>query len=166
LLLQKRIRGVYARGTRPGSTVAPPYPLVLRADTLVAMHGIPGPTAAARRRALWLFIALLPMLTFVGHWPTHVDLPGTNLYLTIPFAGPVDGAAAGHDHSQHCHDDAAGCSKTPATAGVGFALMNESLALLGAAALMLAVAAVTRRAPNSCEYAPDPGPPRLALSPG
>ena len=114
--------------------------------------------------ALWLALALLPMLTFFGHWPTHVDIPGTSLYLTVPFAGPVQSAPEGHDHAQHCHDDASGCSKTPSTAGVGFAMMNETIAALGAAALLIAVGLRTRmlRAPQG--VIPELPPPRTVLA--
>lgn len=121
-------------------------------------------TAAGRRRlALWLLIALLPMLTFAGHWPTHIDIPGTGLYLTLPFAGPVQGDANAHDHGQHCHDDATGCSKTPSTAGVGFAMMNESIAALGAATLLIAVALRARSLSAPRELIPELRPPRTAL---
>ena len=105
-----------------------------------------GSAAGARRMALWLLLSLMPMLSFAGHWPTHIDIPGTDFYLTVPFAGAVDAAETGeHSHGEHCHEDAAGCSKTPSTAGVGFALMHESIAALGAGALLIAVAARTRR---------------------
>ncbi len=115
--------------------------------------------------ALWLLIALLPMVSFVGHWPTHIDIPGTDLYVTIPFAGPVDGAEAGeHSHGGHCHEDAAGCSKTPSPAGVGFALMNESIMALGAAALLIAVAARTRGFRPDRDVLPETPPPRWSFA--
>lgn len=120
-----------------------------------------GTAAKQRRMAFWLLLSLLPMLTFVGHWPTHLDIPGTNLYLTVPFAGPLEGEPGnGHSHDDHCHEDASGCSKTPTTAGAGFALMNETIAALGGAALLIAIAARTRRLRPDRGVLPELPPPR------
>lgn len=112
--------------------------------------------------ALLLLLSLLPMVSFAGHWPTHIDIPGTDFYLTLPFAGPVEESAGGHSHAEHCHEGAAGCSKTPSTAGVGFALMNESIMALGAGALLIAVAARTRRLGPDRGVLPELPPPRLS----
>lgn len=138
------------------STPAHCYPSLVKLRT--------GSAPTQRRMALWLMLALLPMLTFFGHWPTHIDIPGTGLYLTVPFAGPIQDDATEHDHAQHCHGEASGCSKTPATAGVGFAIMNETIAALGAAALLVAVASRTRtlRAPRG--VTPELPPPRTVLA--
>ncbi|MCO5202116.1 MAG: hypothetical protein M9925_10485 [Chloroflexi bacterium] len=99
---------------------------------------------AGRRRASWILVlALLPTLTFFGHWPEQISLPGTGYYLAIPGSSPVapDGTAnGGHDHSSHCHADAATCSDVPATAGVSFAILNETVALFGAGGLFVLLA--------------------------
>lgn len=101
-------------------------------------------STVGRRAASWvLILALLPTLTFFGHWPEQIPIPGTGYYLAIPGSFPTvpDGAASdGHDHSSHCHADAASCSDVPATAGVSFAILNETLALFGAGGLFVLLA--------------------------
>ncbi len=119
-----------------------------------------------RRAALWLLLALLPMLTFAGHWPSHIDIPGTNLYVTLPFASQAhDHAGAGDDHGRHCHANAANCSDVPAAAGVSFALMNETIATLGVGALMVAIALASWQAPPALAISPELRPPKRAPLP-
>jgi hypothetical protein len=124
------------------------------------MRDQPLSAAATRRRALWLFLALLPMLTFAGHWPSQIDIPGTNFYLALPLASHAHVHDSGEDHGRHCHANAASCSDVPAPAGAGFALLSETLALLGAAALMVVVATRVQRAPAGRELSPELKPPR------
>lgn len=101
-------------------------------------------TAAGRRRASWILIlALLPTLTFLGHWPGQISIPGTDYYLAIPGSASApsgDTSTSAHDHTRHCHADAASCSDVPAAAGVSFALMNETLALIVAGGLFVLLA--------------------------
>jgi hypothetical protein len=101
-------------------------------------------STVGRRAASWvLILALLPTLTFFGHWPQQVSIPGTNYYLAIPGspAAASEGEASdGHDHSRHCHADAASCSDVPAASGVSFAVMNETLAFFGAGGLFVLLA--------------------------
>lgn len=96
---------------------------------------------AWQRRASWaLFLALLPMLTFMGHWPEMVSIPGTQLYIRVPLAGhqvEQDHDGGHHDHAKHCHGDAASCTDAPAAAGVAIALMGSIVALPAAHALLL-----------------------------
>lgn len=120
-----------------------------------------------RRISILLLLALFPMLTFMGHWPAAVHIPGTDQYLSIPLAGndePADEHDDGHSHSQHCHGNSGSCSDVPALAGVSFALMSEALALSVTAALVWAVAfhCWQPRRPNS--LLPELQPPRPAYA--
>jgi hypothetical protein len=96
---------------------------------------------AGRRRASFILaFALLPTLTFFGHWPAELPIPGTAYYLALPGAAPASGEDDGHDHSRHCHADAGSCSDAPASAGVTFAILNEFVTLLGASGIFLLLA--------------------------
>ncbi len=109
---------------------------------------------------------MLPMLTFMGHWPAELHVPGTELYLGIAGGAHSHSHADGSEsHSQHCHGDSAGCSEAPATAGVSFGLMNDAVALAMAGGLLLLVAARGWSARSQNALAPDLRPPRAILSP-
>jgi hypothetical protein len=106
------------------------------------------------------------MITFVGHWPTTLDIPGTTYYVGKPFTGShghTHEADDRHDHSSHCHGDSASCSNVPSTAGVTFGLMSEVVALALAAGALVAVAVFARATLRENVFAPEPRPPRLAL---
>lgn len=110
------------------------------------------PERAASQRLRWrstlLLVAILPALTFFGHWPTMTfHIPGAALDLTVPFVseetahsvagdttgGPTAGSGSeGHEHAQHCHADAASCTDVPFTGASAFGLLNDTMALLGA----------------------------------
>lgn len=110
-----------------------------------------------------LILALLPTLTFFGHWPREVAIPGTGYYLAIPgspAAAPGGSTAQGHDHSSHCHADAASCSDVPATAGVSFAILNETLAFFGAGGLFVLLALCWWVPGESFTPSPEIQPPR------
>ncbi len=110
-------------------------------------------------------LSLVPMLTFMGHWPAAVPIPGTNEYLSVPLAGHHSHAEDdGHDHAQHCHGDSASCSDVPTLAGVGFALMNEWLAFVAAGHLLLALALQWWRPGTANALVPELQPPRFALA--
>jgi len=118
-----------------------------------------------------LVLALLPMLTFMGHWPATVSIPGTSLYVSIPLAGAEphathnDGGGEGtHDHSQHCHGDSASCSDVPALAGVSFALLGEAVALGAAGGMLLLAIGRLWRPSTANALAPGRRPPRIAPS--
>lgn len=117
-----------------------------------------------RRISIFLALSLFPMLTFMGHWPAAVPIPGTDEYLSVPLAGHATHEEEdAHDHSQHCHGDSASCTDVPALAGTGFALMQEVLAVFTAGSLLWAVALQwwQPRRPNS--LLPELQPPRMAL---
>ncbi|MCC7366491.1 MAG: hypothetical protein IT303_19190 [Dehalococcoidia bacterium] len=133
----------------------------------------PGSRQATRLRALFLFLAILPMLTFAGHWPAiRIDIPGTNLYVGVPEApvadetephshgpGTHDGDS-GHAHEQHCHTGVARCSDVPFTGFSAFALMDESAAYLGAAALLTLLAVLAWSPTQDRSVIPSLQPPR------
>ncbi len=119
---------------------------------------------AGRRRASWILVlALLPTLTFFGHWPAELSIPGTGYYLALPGAAPASVEGDGHDHSRHCHADAASCSDVPAAAGVSFALLNESLALFGAAGLFVLLALRWWKPGEGFTPSPELEPPRALI---
>lgn len=110
--------------------------------------------AGHHARAWLLLLAILPTLTFMGHWPDiRIGIPGSTAWLTIPLASEGDhhheGTPGEHGanpedehhsefgteedgHGRHCHADAASCTNTPFTGISAFALLSESVALLGA----------------------------------
>lgn len=74
----------------------------------------------------WLLAAAyLPALTFFGHWPLAVDIPGTSLYVGLPTSAPKQG----HSHEDHCHADAGSCSDAPVTSTATVAILADSLRL-------------------------------------
>lgn len=123
-------------------------------------------TSRTRRRiSILLLLSLVPMLTFMGHWPGSVPIPGTDQYLSIPLAGHQthdDSHEDSHAHEQHCHGNSSSCSDVPAMAGVSFALMNEMLALTVSAGLLWAIALQWWRPRGSNSLLPELLPPRLA----
>lgn len=128
-------------------------------------RALPSPRIS-QRVSILLLLSLLPMLTFMGHWPSAVDIPGTNQYLSIPLAGHQahdDGHGEEHSHTQHCHGNSASCSDVPVFAGVSFALMAEALALSVAAGLVWAVAIRWWQPRRSNSLVPELQPPKLAL---
>ena len=145
--------------TYPCPTTCYPYDVGMRLSS-----------ARARRHGSWaLLAALLPMLTFMGHWPASLPIPGTDQYVSVPFAGAEQPHSheAGADeasHEQHCHAGAASCSDIPAAAGVSFGLMNQPVAfVIGGLLLLMGVRWWQPRA--STTISPVLQPPRQGLSP-
>lgn len=121
-------------------------------------------SVAGRRRASWLLVlALLPTLTFFGHWPAEISIPGTGYYLALPGAAPAPAGDDGHDHSSHCHADASSCSDVPATAGVTFAILNECVALFGACGLFVLLALRWWKPGEGFTPSPELEPPRALI---
>jgi hypothetical protein len=88
-----------------------------------------------------LVASLVPMLSFMGHWPESVPIPGTDQYLSVPFAGVhTHEEEDAHAHSQHCHGNSASCSDVPALVGAGFALIRDVLSFGTAGGLLLLLA--------------------------
>lgn len=126
----------------------------------------PGTPAMAKL----LVVSLLPMLTFFGHWEPRIDIPFTNYYWGLPdFAHEGNAGAAhehdhDHDHDGHCHGDSASCASKPVTSGIGFALLRDSLLLLGAAAIATRVAATWWKPAHWTSVRPELQPPRLVVA--
>jgi hypothetical protein len=125
---------------------------------------------AKSRRLSWaLLLALVPMLTFMGHWPASLPLPGTDLYVSVPLAGAEhhagheDGSEA--EHAKHCHGASASCSDVPAAAGVSLAMLASGPAFVIASALLIALVYAAWRPGVPLAVSPGRRPPRLpALS--
>ncbi len=114
-----------------------------------------------------LLLALLPTLTFLGHWSLHVDVPGTNLYVLLIPGEPSeahthDGAQqdSAQSHERHCHAGVASCSDIPFTGASPFALLNDSLAYLGAFGALTVLAVLFWRPRSSASVGPDLRPPK------
>ncbi len=118
-----------------------------------------------RRLALVLFLALLPTLSYFGHWPEATfTLPGSSLVLGLPgslaHTHGGDREAGGDGHTSHCHADAASCSDAPLTAVSAFAVLTESVALLGAAGVLTLLALRWWQPASSQLLVPELRPPR------
>ncbi|MDZ7729705.1 MAG: hypothetical protein U5Q44_16735 [Dehalococcoidia bacterium] len=113
--------------------------------------------------AVVLLFALAPSVTYVGHWPLRVDIPFTNYYWGFPEAwgSHTHSSHGGEDHGSHCHGESS-CTTKPVTSGAGFALVAETLLLLGAGALLLRLQTRERRLHAAGDPAPEPPPPRPA----
>ncbi len=118
-----------------------------------------------RRLALVLLFALLPTLSYFGHWPeVSFAIPGSSLVLGLPgsaahthAADPGSGAGG---HTSHCHSEAASCSDAPFTGVSAFAMLNETVAFLGAAGLLTLLALCWWRPVSSQPLSPELRPPR------
>ncbi len=115
-----------------------------------------------------MLLALVPMLSFMGHWPTSVPIPGTELYLSVPLAGAEhhdDHSAASEDeHAQHCHGGAASCSDVPAAAGVSMAALAGGSGFVIVSNVLIALLAAAWRPRNTNSLTPGLRPPRTLLS--
>lgn len=81
-----------------------------------------------------MLVALLPMVTFMGHW--HASelvesvIPGADSHAGHHH-GDTPGEPAGHDHSQHCHGRLATCSELPYTGSATVLVLGAALVALG-----------------------------------
>lgn len=117
-----------------------------------------------QRLALFLLLAMLPSLSYMGHWPQEVSIPGTRYDLNVPFVGAPAEPHAGDSHAAHCHGDSAECSDAPFTGAATIALMTESVAMLTLGGLLVAIGVAAWRPKLSLSLAPELQPPRWALS--
>ena len=119
---------------------------------------------STRVQYVTLLVAILPSLTFVGHWSLNLDVPGTDLYLTLIAASHHDDELARHDdqqaHTNHCHANAASCTDVPFTGASPFASLHDSIAYMGAAALLVVLAFGTWRPSSTLTVGPELRPPR------
>lgn len=121
-------------------------------------------SSANRRIPLLLLCALLPTLTFFGHWPSvALPIPGTRYVLSIPFASETPAAG---DHHQHCHSESAQCSSGPGSLALGISLLAAAIAVALPGGVLRPMAADCRRLVLQNTPSPEPSPPRtVALSP-
>lgn len=75
-----------------------------------------------------------------------------------------DSSDEAHDHAQHCHINSASCSDVPLTSIGGFGLLERSMALLGAGALVIAIWGGCWEPGDDETVGPDPYPPRNFLT--
>ena len=113
-------------------------------------------------RYLVLLVAILPSLTFLGHWSISIDVAGIDL--TLIEAIPHEDEQAAHDdqpaHTNHCHANAASCTDVPFTGASPFALLGDSIAYLGAAAVLVVLLFGAWRPWATVTVGPEPRPPR------
>jgi hypothetical protein len=108
---------------------------------------------SSRVRHLILIVALLPMLTYLGHWPAiEFPIPGTGAYWQLPFSEGwgtghgEDGHSRSHrstgsddgNHAQHCHTDMGSCLHATIGAIAAAAILLASLAFIGQASRFVA----------------------------
>ncbi len=108
-----------------------------------------------------MLAAVLSTLSFLGHWSLQVDVPFTNQYLVIVPSAPDHGPGAAQTHEDHCHASAATCTDIPFTGVSPFLVMRASVAYFGAAAILIATAALWWVPAAAARVAPELRPPRL-----
>ena len=123
---------------------------------------------ARQRASALLFFALLPSLLFLGHWGLSLSLPLLDVELVllpgdghihesaeVPGHAHENGSDEADAHARHCHGGAATCSDVPYAGASGFALVAETVALLGGAPTVANCGEMTGLA---ALYAPGPDP--------
>jgi hypothetical protein len=116
--------------------------------------------------AAWsLLFAILPTLTYMGHWPRELDLPGAHPSLRL--GASADTHDPGHEdgdeglaHQRHCHGSPSTCSDVPFTGTSGLAVLNEWLALAGVSSLLVMLAGRWWRPGRPFAPPPELRPPR------
>jgi hypothetical protein len=131
-------------------------------------------TSGVRARHAVLLLALLPMLTYMGHWPSlEFPIPGTGAYWQLPFS---DGWGAGHDdsaghshshdteegdHAQHCHTNMGSCLVATVGAIAAAAILMAVVAFIGRASRLVGWETAAQTPPLDWLAAPLTPPPRL-----
>ncbi len=118
--------------------------------------------ARSRRLALVLLVALLPTVSYFGHWPAlTLPIPGTAYVLTLPFSG--EDAAPG-DHAAHCHGESAGCTSGAGAGTIALALLAAAIALVLPAGPLVPVPVGCSPRLRARYLRPEHGPPRTLPS--
>lgn len=115
---------------------------------------------AARTGSAVLFVALLPSLTFFGHWSLRVEIPGTGYYVGATPAADAH-SSEGHDHSKHCHENMATCSDVPFAGGATVALLQDQVSVLHLLGMAYRAPVAEAAAIDAGARRPDLQPPRL-----
>ncbi|MGE0600899.1 MAG: hypothetical protein AB7J35_16730 [Dehalococcoidia bacterium] len=114
-----------------------------------------------------LLVALFPMLTFMGHWPTTLPIPHTNYYVSVPLAGA--GHADEHtpeqaaEHARHCHGGVASCGDAPAGAGVSLSLYQDPVAVATVSLALIAVWLAAWQPRRPVAISPELMPPKASF---
>jgi hypothetical protein len=116
----------------------------------------------ARGLQVLLLIAILPSMTFLGHWGLQFDIPGSRFYVVLMPAPQEHEHDPGEEskHEQHCHANAASCTDVPFTGASPFALLQSSVEHLGAMALLIAFSVAVWRPGRSLTIGPELQPPQ------
>ncbi|MEP7216200.1 MAG: hypothetical protein ABI782_08090 [Anaerolineaceae bacterium] len=105
----------------------------------------------------WLLVvAYLPAVTFLGHWPLSIDIPGTDVYVGLPLTASLHE----HNHKDHCHADAGSCSDAPLTTSATVASLAQSLAFDDVDSPLIGVGTGTAAWSAQAEVAPVAPPPK------
>ena len=102
-----------------------------------------------------LVVALLPSLTYLGHWEQLVPPDPVTVYLPHHPPSESDGS-----HANHCHDGASSCAEQPALASAGLLLAGAEISRPDQPAM--ATPAENQRAPSGFQASPLTPPPRAA----
>ena len=112
-----------------------------------------------------LLAALIPAISFMGHWPLRVSIPGTEYVVGLPAASHLHGDTGTEDHSRHCHTSVATCSDTRVVADSSVAMLEAIvLALILSGMAHLCRVAATSRAVSHAT-SPELRPPRQLSAP-
>ncbi|MGH2609082.1 MAG: hypothetical protein ACRDHF_08330 [Tepidiformaceae bacterium] len=114
--------------------------------------------------ATLMLVALLPSVLYVGHWSLHVPVPGTGAFVAIGMRAEHEAQESEGGHEEHCHGTASCTDSPPAPVPVGFALLHEGLALLGAAGALILLTTLAWRPGTLAAVAPLLPPPRGAAA--
>ena len=108
--------------------------------------------------------ALLPSLLYLGHWAFPVPIPGMDAYIALGMRAEHEAQREEGGHERHCHGDAS-CTDVPPSPVNGFAVLNDTLGLLGAGGLLVLAAALAWQPATGPGKRPLVPPPRaFALS--
>jgi hypothetical protein len=104
-------------------------------------------------------MALAPGLTYAGHWEPRIEIPFTDYYWGLPESWQAGHLHDESAHGEHCHGESS-CAGKPTTVGATVAALNEAIALLGMAGLLVLLLAPVRGVRLQPQGAPDTPPPR------
>jgi hypothetical protein len=110
-----------------------------------------------------MMAALVPSLLYLGHWSVRLPVPGTDAFIALGMQAEHEAQASEGGHEAHCHGSSTCTDSPPAPVGVGFGLLTEALALMGAAGLLVALAIAAWRPAREGTVAPATMPPRPVM---
>ena len=117
-------------------------------------------TTRTERRATTLMVlvliaALLPSLTYLGHWEQLAPPDAVTVHLPHHQPSESDG-----NHANHCHEGAAGCAEQPVPSSADLLLAGIEISRFDPPTV--ATPPVQERAPAGLQLAPLTPPPRAA----